>query len=280
MIINCKEKAQQIKDKIKEEVSKINGKKPKLTIVQVGNIEASNRYVRNKIKDCEEVGIKANLVKFDENITTEDLVEELIKEQHCYGCDGIIVQLPLPKHIDKEKILKTIDDDKDVDGFKKLSPFIPCTPKGIMKIFEMENIDLKGKDVLIINRSNIVGKPLINLLLDKDATVTIAHSKTKYIEDLVKRNEIVITAVGQADFINKNNINRYTETVIDVGINFNEDGKLCGDVAKGMEEYFDVTPVPGGVGLMTRAMLLENVLEAYKTDQKTLEFKLRDKWEK
>lgn len=268
MIIDCKEKAKQIKNNIKTELEKISGRPPQLFIVQVGDNEASNRYVKNKIKDCEEVGIVADLIKLEENITTDDLVEELLKIQYKKVCDGVIVQLPLPKHINEKEIIDTILLSKDVDGFRVNSPFTPCTPKGIMKIFEMENIDLNGKDVLIINRSEIVGKPLINLMLDKNATVTIAHSKSKYVDELINRNEIIITAVGKPNFINKNNLNRYTETIIDVGICFDEDGKLCGDVEKGLEEYFDITSVPGGVGLMTRAMLLENVLEAYKTEEK------------
>lgn len=221
--------------------------------MQVGNNEASNRYVRNKVKDCEEIGIFAEVVKCDENINTDELINVIRKLQWKYS--GIIVQLPLPKHIDKELVIAAIDKTKDVDGFKEGSKFNPCTPQGIMMWLDKIEFELSGAHVVIIGRSNIVGKPMAKMLTDADATVTLCHSKTKNLDKMVEMADLVICAVGKANFLDCKNI---TVPVIDVGINF-VDGKLVGDCYNGGD---NVTPVPGGVGLLTRMALLYNVISA------------------
>lgn len=236
-----------------------------LYAIQVGENEASNSYIKGKKKDCEEVGIICKTVFFRESIE-EDALIKFIKRLGDFGeYDGVIVQLPLPKHINKNHIIEAIPKDKDVDGFRKDSNFIPCTPAGIMKI--LESFNLEGKDCLIINRSDIVGKPLVNLLLDKNATVTIAHSKTKDIEDKIRSADIVISAVGVPNFINLDLIGR-DKIFIDVSINRDNNGKLCGDINKDVYKYsynnLYITPVPNGVGLLTRAMLLENTYKSFK----------------
>lgn len=252
MYINCKEKAQQIKNEITRKIDP--NKPPILTIVQVGDNAASNSYIKGKLKDCEEVGIAYNHYKYNDDIPESVLVKNIKTLQE--SCGGIIVQLPLPKHINENNIINAIDKEKDVDGFKVDSPFTPCTPLGIMTVLE-DITDLNGKDVLIINRSSIVGRPLVNLLLNKDATVTIAHSKTNNLIDKIKTHDIIITAVGIPNFIKKEHLHK-GQIVIDVAINRDENGKLCGDVEKGCEEVADVTPVPNGIGLMTRVSLLKN----------------------
>lgn len=251
---NCKEFTKSWKQDIKTRIIEKN-LKPSLAIVQVGSVEASNRYIRNKIKDCEEVGINAHHYFFKEDITTDDLVFEIVNLQDHYS--GLIVQLPLPKHVDVKKVVAAIKPEKDVDGFHDDSPFDPCTPGGIMKYLEYCGWDPIGKNVTIIGRSDIVGKPLAKLMLNADATVTLCHSKTKDLYQHIQHADLVITAIGKPKFINCYSIHI---PVIDVGINFDENGKLCGDC--GNTEGRDVTPVPGGVGLMTRCMLLENVCEA------------------
>lgn len=258
MYINCKEKAQQIKEELKSKINSSNP--PTLIIVQIGDNQASNSYIKGKMKDCEEVGIECLHYKYKDDISEEMLIES-VKNVQELG-DGIIVQLPLPRHINENNVISAIDKEKDVDGFRADSSFIACTPLGIMKILE-DITDIKGKDVLIINRSNIVGRPLANLLLDKDATITIAHSKTNNLVDKIKSHDIIITAVGIPNFIKKEYV-REGQVVIDVAINRDENGKLCGDVERGCEEIADVTPVPNGIGLMTRVFLLSNTFQAYK----------------
>lgn len=229
---------------------------PSLAIVQVGNNEASNRYVRNKIKDCEEIGITAHRYWFPEEISEEGLIAEVQEISNNY--DGVIVQLPLPPHLRKDVIVAAVPKEKDVDGFRVDSEFKPATPLGIMKYLEYCDFDLCGKDVLIIGRSDIVGKPLARMMTDADATVTLAHSKSKKLyEKHICNSDLIVCAVGKPKFLNCFPI--YVP-VIDVGINFNENGKMCGDCFN--TENRDVTPVPGGVGLLTRCALLENVVKA------------------
>lgn len=264
MYINCKKEAEFIKSYVSNKINPL--KPPILTIIQVGDNPASNSYVNGKRKDCKEVGIICNHIKYEDNIPEEYLLKEIQTLQEL--SDGIIVQLPLPKHISEKKVTDTILKEKDVDGFKKDSLFIPCTPNGVMHILE-RTIDLCGKNVLIINRSNIVGRPLVNLLLDKDATVTIAHSKTKNLVDKIKSADVIITAVGIPDFIKKEYINE-NQTIIDVSINRNSDNKLCGDVEKGCEEIANVTPVPNGIGLLTRSCLMLNTYLASCEKERTI----------
>ena len=235
-----------------------------LYVIQVGDNSASESYIKGKKKDCEDVGIVCKLVHLHESISENDLIDLIRDITKNEECDGIIVQLPLPSHIDKNHIIDVIPKEKDVDGFRKDSDYIPCTPAGIMKV--LDKFDITGKDCLIINRSNIVGRPLVNLLLDKDATVTIAHSKTKDLHTKIKNADIIITAVGIPNFITTNMISN-DKIFVDVSINRNEDNKLCGDISKETYNYLYrnsyITPVPNGIGLLTRAMLLQNTFDSY-----------------
>ena len=242
-----------LKEEFKKRVAALK-EPPKLAIVQVGNVEASNRYIRNKVKDCEEVGVIADVYIYPETITEFELNEEIVDMADFY--DGIIVQLPLPQHIRPEIATAAIPAHKDVDGFRFDSCFSPATPKGIMDYLKYCEFDLTGKDVVIIGRSDIVGKPLARLMTDADATVTLCHSKSK-LSKHIYNCDLIVTAVGKAGFLNCYPIH---VPVIDVGINFDDNGKLVGDAFN--TEQRDVTPVPGGVGLLTRAALLENVIKS------------------
>lgn len=257
-----KEYAAMRKAQFKEKIQELNAQNKSeiwLLIIQVGDNEASNRYVRNKMKDCEEVGIIAHHYKCPIEITTEELVDFIIKYQGQYA--GVIVQQPLPAHIDQKAINCAIRPTKDVDGFHPLTKFKPATARGIIDYLEWRNFDFEGAKVTVIGRSNIVGKPLARMLTDKDCTVTLCHSKTSW-EDIwnsVNNSNLTICAVGQPGFLDCSSL---SIPVIDVGINFDEEGKMCGDcfVWNGTER--NVSPVPGGVGLLTRVALLENVVEA------------------
>ncbi len=265
ILINCKEIANEIKTNIKNKILECKRERnPILYVIQVGDNSASESYIKGKKKDCEDVGIVCKLVHLHESISENDLIDLIRDITKNEEYDGIIVQLPLPKHINKNHIIDVIPKDKDVDGFGKNSDYIPCTPAGIMKV--LDKFDITGKDCLIINRSDIVGRPLVNLLLDKDATVTIAHSKTKELDTKIKNADIIITAVGIPNFITTNMISN-DKIFIDVSINRNEDGKLCGDIAKETYNYLYrnsyITPVPNGIGLLTRAMLLQNTFDSY-----------------
>lgn len=257
-----KEYAAMRKAQLKEKIQELNAQNKSeiwLLIIQVGDNEASNRYIRNKMKDCEEVGIIAHHYKCPIEITTEELVDFIIKYQGAYA--GVIVQQPLPTHIDQKAIDCAIRPTKDVDGFHPLTKFKPATARGIIDYLEWRNFDFEGAKVTVIGRSNIVGKPLARMLTDKDCTVTLCHSKTSW-EDIwnsVNNSNLTICAVGQPGFLDCSSL---SIPVIDVGINFDEEGKMCGDcfVWNGTER--NVSPVPGGVGLLTRVALLENVVEA------------------
>lgn len=236
---------------------------PALVILQVGNNEASNRYVRNKIKDCEEVGIKPILHKFDETCTEKDIIKMIkynISINYLNNCElkGIMLQLPIPKHLNLDKIINEIPPEFDVDGFRKDSLYIPCTPKGIIDYLDYDGFNFDGADAVIIGRSNIVGKPLAKLLLDRNCTVTVCHSKTKDIKKFLKNADLVVVAAGHRGIINSQDA--LSAKIIDVGINFDKNGKLCGDVIVNPIDKDRVTPVPGGVGLLTRLALLENIL--------------------
>ena len=250
----CAERKAQMKEIIENEFFDFI-KKPTLAVIQVGNVEASTRYIRNKKKDCEEVGINFEWYYYPEEITTEELVCE-IKDIIDY-VDGLIVQMPLPEHILIYDIQEAIDPKKDVDGFHRLSLFDPCTPRGIIDYLNYCNFNFEGKNVTIFGRSDIVGKPLAEMLTARDATVTLCHSKTRNAWDHIATADLIISAVGKAGFLNCYPIHI---PVIDVGINFDENGKLVGDCIN--TENRDVTPVPGGVGLLTRVALLENVVAA------------------
>lgn len=263
-MINCKELVSKRKEDIKERVFNMQ-KVPKLVIFQVGNNEASNRYVKHKLTDCEYVGIDARVVNFDENIHLEHMVEIIKDTISETGEAAYMVQLPLPEHIPTDYITNLIPPMYDVDGLSDYSQFTPCTPKGIMMLLDAINEDVKGKHVVVLGRSKLVGKPLVNLLIDKQATVSCLNSQTctKDRKSLMVGVDVVITAVGKEDSLTMEDLKDSPDvTIIDVGINFDDDCKMCGDCDKEIYEHIDeVTPVPGGVGLYTRLALLENILE-------------------
>lgn len=275
VLIDGKKVAAQIRSEIKEgcaQFSKEFGREVGLAVVLVGNDSASQVYVRNKIRGCAETGVKSFAYYLPEEAVQAE-VEELIKSlSEDSAIDGILVQLPLPKHLDAQKILSLIPVEKDVDGFTDLNigklskgknTLAACTPYGVMKMLEYYNIPVSGKRAVVIGRSDIVGKPMAMLLLNANATVTVCHSKTADLTAEVRRADIVVAAIGRAKFITADMI-KDGATVIDVGMNRDENGKLCGDVdfdsVKEKCEY--ITPVPGGVGPMTITMLLYNTLIA------------------
>ena len=259
---------------LKNRVDKLE-KKPKLVIIRIGDDFASGKYVANKIKRCSEIGIDSQIIHLEENITQLEVEKTILKLNEDKNITGILLQLPIPKHLDEDYLTNLIKDEKDVDGFTianmgKLSlgldGNIACTPRGVITLLKEFNIDIESKDVLIINRSNIVGKPLAQLFLKENATVTIAHSKTKNLKQKIALSDIVVSAVGKANFLSADDFEDNT-TIIDVSINFNELGKMCGDVNK--EDYdilineknCNITPVPNGVGQMTVIELIEQTIE-------------------
>jgi len=272
-IINGKLLAQNLRDSIANEVKQYS-RPPGLAVILVGDDEASQLYVRNKSKACVEVGFYSDQIHKSANITEEELLSEVNRLNENQTIDGILVQLPLPPHIDSNKIIEAIIPEKDVDGFSsenvgKLSlnkPFIsPCTPKGIMKMIASIKYDLKGKDCVIIGASNIVGRPMSMELLNAGATVLVCHKHTKDITDKVKTADVVIAAAGVAHLVKEDWV-KEGAVVIDVGINRLKDGSLTGDVDFNAvkDKVSAISPVPGGVGPMTIAVLLENTLTAYK----------------
>jgi len=276
-IVYGSEIAKAVKADVAKKVAEIKeaGKRlPHLVVILVGNNVGSVSYVKGKGKACDEVGMKNTTLRYDESISEEELLAKIDELNKDNEVDGILVQLPLPKHIDENKVIYAIDPAKDVDGFHPFNvgcmligvdSVLPCTPKGIIRMLEVMGYDdLSGKKAIVIGRSNIVGKPVAQLLLRKNATVTIAHSRTKDLPALCREHEIVIAAVGRAKLVKADWL-MDGAVVIDVGVNRSEDNKLCGDVD--FDECLDkvkyVTPVPKGVGPMTIAMLIENTLEAY-----------------
>lgn len=273
-LIDGKALAKKIRGSLAKEVLEYN-LHPKLAVILVGNDPASKIYVRNKSKACEEVGIEFEEHLLDENVKMEEiltLIDELNKKD---DINGILLQAPLPKGLNINEAFERIDPSKDVDGFNPINigkllmkedAFIPCTPFGIMKMFEEYNIDIEGKNAVVIGRSNIVGKPMSQCLLNKNATVTVCHSKTKNISEYTLNADIIVSAVGKRNIVTADMI-KDGAVVIDVGMNRNEDGKLVGDVdfEKVKDKCSYITPVPGGVGPMTIAMLMYNVIKATKS---------------
>lgn len=254
------------KEELKEHISQLKAK-PKLVIVQVGNIEASNRYVKNKMNDCAEVGIPCKLIHLDETITEDDLLQEIIKLNEDSSVTGFIIQLPLPKHIREKIIIEAIDPKKDVDGFSKLARVNPGTPQGIIDFLDNNLFDYVNKNAVVIGRSNIVGKPMARLLLEKNCNVTILHSKTSNENKrlFLKNADLIITAAGKRGLIDETYELKPTVWIIDVGMNLDENGKLIGDCERNLSFYpvaFQ-SPVPGGVGLTTRLALITNLLKLY-----------------
>jgi len=273
-ILDGKKISEEIKERIRIEVGRLreNGITPGLGVILVGENPASKVYVRNKQKACENVGIYSEEHKLPEATTQEELLSLVERLNRDSKIHGILVQLPLPKHINSDTILNAILPSKDVDGFHPYNMgmlligqpiFIPCTPYGIMKLMEYSNIPIEGKTAVVIGRSNIVGKPVAILLMHKNATVTVCHSKTKDLGEVCRRADILVAAIGKPKMI-KGDMVKEGAVVIDVGINRLDDGSLVGDVDyEGVSEKAGwITPVPGGVGPMTITMLLNNTLEA------------------
>lgn len=274
--IDGKQIAAQIKEELKAEVAKMKeqGKNPCLAVIQVGNDPASSVYVNNKKKACAYIGIESLSYEVEETITEEELLALIEKLNQDEKVNGILVQLPLPKHISEDKIIQAIVPKKDVDGFHPETVgrmcigekgFLPCTPAGIIQLLKRSDISIEGKECVVIGRSNIVGKPMAMLLLRENGTVTITHSRTKDLKEVTKRADILIAAIGKPKFITKDYV-KEGAVVIDVGIHRNAENKLCGDV-----DFDDVepiagaiTPVPGGVGPMTIAMLMDNCVETMR----------------
>ena len=272
--IDGKAVSHQVKEQVKERVEalKEKGIVPGLAVVLIGENSASHTYVKNKKKTCEALGMHSDLHQFPDTLTEQELLETIDALNNDPAIHGILVQLPLPDHINEFKVILAIDPSKDVDGFHPVSignmmigkeAFLPCTPHGIIKLLEHYQIDPKGKHTVVIGRSNIVGKPVGQLLLQKDATVTYCHSKTADMKSLTKQADILIAAIGKAKFIDSSYV-KSGAVVIDVGMNRDENGKLCGDVdfedVENTASY--ITPVPGGVGPMTIAMLMANTVQS------------------
>lgn len=276
MIISGKEISVKIKDQLKEEVSKIKEtypRLPKLVVILVGDNQASQTYVRNKERGCQYIGIESEILRHDASFSEIELLQEINDLNNDDTVDGILVQLPLPQHINEEKVLDAIVPSKDVDGFHPENvaklflgqhSLVPCTPKGMMVLLEEINYDLAGKEVVIVGRSNIVGKPVALLCLQKNATVTIAHSQTKDLKAVCSRADVLIAAIGKPKFFNHEYV-KDSAVVLDVGINRDENNKLCGDVDFDdvKDKVSAITPVPGGIGPMTITMLMKNTIEAF-----------------
>lgn len=277
MVISGSQLAKEIKENVKERVAdavKVYGRPPHLVVILVGEDPASQSYVKGKGKDAEEVGFKSTTIVKPDSITEEELlslIEDLNKDDEV---DGILVQLPLPKHIDENKVIETIDKSKDVDGFhpanvaslwQKRPCTYPCTPKGIIKLLDKAGVEIAGKKAVVIGRSNIVGLPVSKMLLDRNATITVAHSRTKDLAKVASDADILVVAIGRPRFVTSDMV-KQGAAVIDVGVNRDpETGKLCGDVDFDtcVTKASVITPVPGGVGPMTRACLMENTLECF-----------------
>lgn len=273
-LIDGKAISKQIKDELKEQVTELSAKGVKicLAVIQVGNDSASSVYVGNKKKACAYIGIDSLSYELPEETTEEELLELIDKLNKDDAVNGILVQLPVPKHIDEDKIIKAISPLKDVDGFHPMSVgalsigqpgFVSCTPAGVIQLLQRSGIEIAGKECVVIGRSNIVGKPMAMLLLRENGTVTICHSKTKDLKEVCKRADILVVAIGRPKMIDASYI-KEGATVIDVGIHRDENNKLCGDVdfESASKVAGAITPVPGGVGPMTIAMLMHNCVDS------------------
>lgn len=274
-LISGKECSAKVRAEITEQVSefaRVHGYVPGLTVIIVGENPASQVYVRNKKKACIDVGMNSEVIELPEATTEEELLAYIERLNKDTSVHGILVQLPLPSHINEESVINAISPDKDVDAFHPVNvgkvmtgnfSFVPCTPAGVMEMLKFKNIDIAGKHCVIIGRSNIVGKPQAMLMLKENATVTVCHSKTKNLAEITRQADILVAAVGRANFVTADMV-ADGAVVVDVGINRLPDGKLCGDVdfASVEPRASYITPVPGGVGPMTITMLLKNTLTA------------------
>ena len=278
-IIDGKELAKKVRKELKKEVEvlKAKGINPKLAVIMVGNDPGSTVYVRNKSKACEKVGIEFEEFLFEETIEEKELLDLIDKLNEDDLIHGILLQCPVPKYINVNKAFRRVSPNKYVDGFNPINvgnltigedAFISCTPYGVVKMFEEYNIETEGKRAVILGRSNIVGKPMIQCMLNKNSTVTVCHSRTQNIGEVIKEADIVIAAIGKPNFV-KADMVKDGAVVIDVGINRLDDGTITGDVdyEKVAEKASYITPVPGGVGPMTIAMLLNNVVKAAKIEK-------------
>lgn len=276
IIIDGKEVARKTRENLKNKVAELKKQNifPKLAVIMVGEDPASKIYVRNKSKACEELGIEYEEFLLKEDITQQELIKLINELNSREDVHGILLQSPIPQHLDINEAFRTIAPEKDVDGFNPVNvgklvlgqeTFISCTPFGVIKMLEEYNIEIEGKNAVVIGRSNIVGKPMLQCLLNKHATVTICHSKTKNLKELTKKADILVAAIGKPKFVTEDMV-KPGAVVIDVGINRDENGKVCGDVdfenVKNIAGY--ITPVPGGVGPMTIAMLMTNIVKAAK----------------
>lgn len=277
MIISGKDLALEVKKDVAERVKQCvaeYGRPPHLVVILVGENPASVSYVAGKGRDAEEVGFKNTTIRKPESVSEEELLGLIAELNADESVDGLLVQLPLPKHISEAKVIEAIAKEKDVDGFHPLNVaslwqkqpcLLPCTPKGIIKLLDKAGVQIEGKKAVVIGRSNIVGLPVSKLLLDRNATVTIAHSRTKNLAQVASEADILVVAIGKPLFVTADMVGEGA-AVIDVGVNRHpETGKLCGDVdfEACKEKASVITPVPGGVGPMTRACLMENTLECY-----------------
>ena len=275
-IIDGKALSLVVKDEVKAEVPVLEakyGRKPCLVVIIVGENPASQVYVRNKVKAAAYTGMESQLVELPAEISEEALLAKIVELNNDPKVDGSLVQLPLPKHINEEKVIDTISREKDVDGFHPGNVaglwlgkdcIVPCTPAGIMRLIDSVGVELKGKQAVVVGRSNIVGKPVAKLLLDRHATVTIAHSRTADLGAVCRQADVLVVAVGKAKLVTGEMI-KPGAVVIDVGMNRDEEGKLCGDVdfASAQPVASWITPVPGGVGPMTIAMLMKNTIACF-----------------
>lgn len=277
MIISGKDLAAEIKRDIAADVVKYKeqyGREPHLVVVLVGEDPASVSYVTGKAKDSEEVGFKNTTIRRPETVGEQEVLDLIAELNEDKTVDGILVQLPLPKHISEEKVIAAISKEKDVDGFHPLNVaalwqkqkcILPCTPKGVIKLLDKAGVEIAGKKAVVIGRSNIVGLPVSKLLLDRNATVTMCHSRTKNLAEVTREADILVVAIGRPKFVTADMVGEGA-AVIDVGVNRDsETGKLCGDVdfEDCKEKASVITPVPGGCGPMTRACLMENTIECY-----------------
>lgn len=280
VIIDGKELAKKIRLELKVEADKLkaNGIFPKLAVIMVGDDKASKIYVKNKSKACEEIGIEYEEFIMDANISMDELLNLIEKLNNRADIHGILLQSPIPKNLDINQAFNKISHKKDVDGFNPINVgklvigqdcFISCTPFGVIKMLEEYGIEIEGKNAVVVGRSNIVGKPLAQCLLSKNATVTVCHSRTQNIAEITSKADILVAALGKPKFI-KDNMVKDGAVVIDVGINRNEEGKIVGDVdfETVCQKASYITPVPGGVGPMTIAMLMTNVIKAAKNQNK------------
>lgn len=276
VIMDGKELAKKVRSNLKLECEELKERKilPKLAVIMVGDNSASEVYVRNKSKACKEVGIEYEEYFLSSDIKQNELLDLIIKLNETKEISGILLQSPIPSHLDINEAFQTIAPEKDVDGFHPMNvgklalgqdTFVSCTPYGIMKMLEEYKIDLTGKNVVILGRSNIVGKPLLQCCLNKNATVTVCHSKTENMKQITTKADVLLVAIGKRNFVTEDMV-KEGAVIVDVGINRKEDGKITGDVDyEGVEKKASfITPVPGGVGPMTIAMLMNNVIKAAK----------------